>query len=517
MSHSHSSIIDNSETYQTLTRYVGKSELVKMLNDQTFMDSLKVKAKQLLHAINKGDEKDEIFKTENCQLCLILLLRENKITTDDFMTTSLYLELLARSDGEFDIKYCTEGLREFELLANEIAKNYDTVISSEDILSYFRHQSGVGRWLFAVKPTQNPDSDVFMNTLATQSGCAAQDSHWFYVPPQNFIRWLAKKINPETRIESLPIYGSIGKEKLHTDFALKFKRPVSYHSASVKSSLKEAHGRAAMPFALTVHDGVYHRLASSVFETNSYRFMIEKFTSLLSLVEMNSQTQEEKKYIQDIKSRLVDMAVIPMDLLRLPAFEKLTIHLRSSFGIDELRQLYYSLSDDNNKKKTDFLSRMNAICAIVKTAANQASDIQQVYDINVMQLLKEIFSGIEKLDNHLFDKAETKEAKRLLSELVSDIVIIMQKNNITPSSIHLRHELEPLLKNNDQFVTKMNQLLLGFYIPELDEFPSALIDKAAKQYRREYPSVSPQSVFVSTSAESQRSNPTKAVMPQKKK
>lgn len=280
--------------------YVKKSKLVEKLKGFE-PSAYQAELDELLRAIELGDSRASIFSHLDCSLFLTYLAAaseishaENKISSDTFLQTSLYLAF---------VQFQEQDIKGVVLSQAENAKEYGgCIFQYEDVLrkylnklkgnlysfnveqayAFYQQLTGIDQFLM-LQDVTSMKNDPLGKLLVTSVGSAffvtlvpiSSDTSLYVIPSIRFLKWLATHLNPENQFKLAPIYGAIKADTLFRDFHLSLLRPVSLYSNDVKSSLTRVHNKQATSLTIMLHDIYYHYMVVSLIPSDIVHFLFE--------------------------------------------------------------------------------------------------------------------------------------------------------------------------------------------------------------------------------------------------
>jgi hypothetical protein len=380
--------------YKSVMQFISKNKTIpKKLEEFKKYENDQTNIKALLGSIKKGDLTNEIFHNPNCQLYALYLLEKENISITDFLTVNIYLSALMEYTTFQSLK--KEELMEYMDLSEnldlsfeetdetnlELKKNCEiTLITFNEVMNLFNNQldkigqihknvkinteliinkfknnelQEIDKNVIRIKKPENNALDL--EELTNVMPFIFSDDIYYYIPTAGMMNAIQNTVNKHP-IKMAPIFGNINSRTLYLMHQLRF-HPINLYSIFVKSNPTSVHGMPKGPLWVILHD-MGHIFIGNFCAENHYFFFYNYFIPKIA-------------------------EVFKIDINNIEFIN----------GLYDLIDLFFE-SDKNNLRL--YLSRAfdtadQTTRKLCQTLYNDQDEIKKNYDIDFMNLLKDIF------------------------------------------------------------------------------------------------------------------------------
>lgn len=257
-------------SYKELMQFIGNNKEIPKRLETLSPDTQSVK--DLQDAINTGNFDAKVWKEKQCNLDLVYLFKEGKITPEVFATSYFYLLFkmpLRDEHAELAFNQPVEikKLSENNCLTDD-GKKYLTQLykdlseigikfSFNDLEKFVLSLPPTEQWLVKTQyPTNNFQSSTSRMLRALGKNTPLfqysqkEDFIFFNIPPYSVIKFVLDHMSYP--IELMLCFGTVGLETLHK-LHEKGRQPVSIYAPQVKSNLREQMDTKIYPLLLLQH------------------------------------------------------------------------------------------------------------------------------------------------------------------------------------------------------------------------------------------------------------------------
>lgn len=369
--------------YESIMQFIKQNkEIPQQMNLIRNSEAAQKHMDTLFNAIMTGDLKNEIFSDKQCQIYSLYLLKEKRISYDDFLTINLYLIILMvyteqqnLAPGDVDLK------RKIEIEIGNIAEentsklfykklsehfftnflNNSKNLNFEEFSEYLNRLSPLDQCVFKIsKLKKSAENDEVVNQTAryANSPFIGEDKFYYYIPSAKIIMKFLSILNNEIPVKPAAIFGRIS---LSTLFALHRQglHPIALYSPFIKSNLYKVHDKRCGPLAAFLHDMGGHLYFGNLLAKNEYDFIFQYWLPLIS--------EQLKLLVGDLDPKARFFNIVDLNFTKL---SKKNLFLYCLLGAFEINN---DLDADKNPEK---------FIAIIKTITQQQNRISQQYQLS---------------------------------------------------------------------------------------------------------------------------------------
>lgn len=281
--------------YDSVLQFVSRNVEIPKLVEQVIKEN-EEDLETLRQNLNNIDHS--IYTNPLCQIYSLALLRERRISIDEFLEINIKLAILMQftkkqdvSKDDQDIKILSE-IKLFSLGEKDIKSKFLYSLSMAYCKKFPGKKFDLAEFEKEIDRLPDAEKNVvgilmpkmkdsearsFLKGTLCYFPVLAKGQNYVYIPSVAYINLFLKKLNPELPIKMAPVFGSINLSTLYLMHQKGF-HPVSLYSPHVKkSNPKKIHDKRIGPLPTSLHDIAAHVYWGNLLPSSQFNFLYEYF------------------------------------------------------------------------------------------------------------------------------------------------------------------------------------------------------------------------------------------------
>lgn len=369
---------------------------------------------QLLDAIHTGNAGDKIFSDPDCSLLLLHLMQQESLSYTEGITVFFYLTALRQFSDQQPLaarhqhyklpsaSFGVESITQNGMLTDagkyfltEVIEKFseDTgwKMKDRDFKTFVTQLPPAEQWLLKIPHAVNPRRarncyDNFINAIVYNVPFFADNYltdadkkiTCALIPSFSIIGHCLNAFANGKPMDLQPIFGTVGLLTLRKLHDLQDEQPVALYLPPVQSSMTEADGYRAGPFAVGLHD-IGHAFWASLLKKEDRQFIYREclpcFDSLLLTVRTVNADSPLIAFLEDMQREINDFDLTPLQQFKYTK-DRLQEYLSRIFKL--CLNNHREALEENEKIPEPGKCLLDSLLYLLATAACQAKQKQQL-------------------------------------------------------------------------------------------------------------------------------------------